>query len=447
MRRYLLAILCWMMVSVAYADEAALHFLTLADIHFDPFIACHNTVPCPLIKQLQHAPASAWPALLAKYDIDPPQYKQDSNYPLLISALSAAKQAAAKEDAKFVIVLGDFLGHNYRKYYKKYSGDQTMAGYQAFVKKTLSFLTDQLANTFPSLNVYSVVGNNDSYQGDYASDPNGKFFKDTAMIWSRLIKEKNNRAGMLHTFPIGGYYAVDIPSFHARLIVLNTVLFSSKADGEEGAAAAELNWLHNELTAVKMKHQKAMIAMHIPAGIDVYATLKLRLFRLIELWKPEDTNRFEAELKHFSPQIVGIFAGHLHSDWFQVLTFNNVDRIPVTGTPSISPIIGNNPGFKIYTYLPASQQIETFETYYYPLNQRKMWGVEYHFKGIYQTNCDHCSIVSGMGALQATGSLADYYKQFYAVGTASQPITTQWDPYYWCAIRKIQAKEYKECVK
>lgn len=425
------------------------HFLTLSDIHFDPFIACHETTPCPVIQKLREAQSNEWPMILAKYDTEFPRYRQDSNYHLLRSSLIAAKRASQKENIQFVIVLGDFLGHDYRRLYKKYAGDKSRAGYESFVKKTMTFLTRELALAFPSIDVYAVVGNNDSYRADYYSSPNGQFFADIANLWSGLIKEKANRTAMQREFPIGGYYAIDIPHQpNLRLIVLNTVLFSSKAKGKEinQAANKELNWLHQQLELAKTKNQKVFIAMHIPAGIDVYATLQFRLFRLIELWETEYTKRFEAELKQFAPQLAGIFAGHLHSDWFQILTLSNANKIPVTGTPAISPLFGNNPGFKIYTYSPESEQLENYETYYYPMNPNKSWGVEYTFNRIYQANCKQCQIINGMTALRPENNFVDYYKHFYSVGTNSQPIVTRWNPYYWCATRGINADEYKRCV-
>ena len=116
--------------------------------------------------------------------------------------------------------------------------------------------------------------------------------------------------------------------------------------------------------------------MHIPPGIDVFATLKLHLFRLISLWTQVDINRFEDVLAPYAPEIAGILAGHLHSDWSQVLTLENKQEIPISGTPSISPIFGNNPGFKIYTYFP-DQKLEQAETHIYLLNGQDRWSQRY----------------------------------------------------------------------
>lgn len=429
------------------------YFLTLADIHFDPFISCQTTKvqPCPLIVKLNRAPVNEWSMLLAAYDKSVPVYRQDTDYSLLVSSLTAAKKAAASEHAQFVIVLGDLLGHNFKHYYKKYSQDQTAAGRLVFTRKTIQFVTNELAKTFPQTNVYMLVGNNDSYQNDYVTPPNSLFLKEAASEWSALIKNKMQREEMQQTFPYAGYYAINLsPDAKLRLIVLNTVLFSVKAKGKnvDQAADNELKWLQQQLASVKAHQQKAIIAMHIPPGVDVYATLRLRLFTLVSLWKPAYAARFQTELQQFAPVISGIFSGHLHSDWFQVLTFNqSTNEIPITGTPSISPIFGNNPGFKIYSYSPTSLQLDDFVTYYYSLSDKRTWGLEYDFNHIYQANCHDCIMIHGMDALAQTGELAAHYRQFYAVNMLDrQSIVSQWQPYYWCAIHEVDVNRYKKCV-
>src|SRR5258706_16010342 len=99
--RVIISVICMTLTVPAFAaskpsamptDE--LTFLTLSDFHFDPFISCHNAVPCPLIQKLNASPYEKWPAIFKAYSKDAPQYRQDSNYTLLTSALIAAKKTA-----------------------------------------------------------------------------------------------------------------------------------------------------------------------------------------------------------------------------------------------------------------------------------------------------------------------------------------------------------------
>lgn len=435
-------------VAAFAAEDNTANFLSLSDIHFDPFVSCHGKIPCPLIMSLRKSAASEWPKILAADANEVPQYRQDTTYPLLLSALNASKKTAEQRNAKFVLVLGDSLGHDYRRFYKKYANDKNGVHYQEFVLKTLQFMNLEIKNAFPTLSVYEVVGNNDSYRNDYVSTPNGPFYSDMARLWGSLIVNNENRSMMQQQFPTAGYYAVTVQP-GLRLIVLNSVLFSkhTKSKTVELAANRELDWLHKQLQIAKEMHQKVFIAMHIPIGIDVYASLRIKLFTLIELWKPNYTKRFRDELAQFAPEISAIFCGHLHSDWFQILTFNGSNEIPVTGTPSISPLFGNNPGYKIYSYSLPDFELKDFTTYYYPVNGSKTWTVEYDFNQSYQSECKNCVALTGMNLLTKKGTLSEHYKRFYALGTDDKAINTKWNPYYWCAVRQISTDDYRKCIE
>ena len=346
-------------------------FLILTDIHFNHFSGCESMVPCSLIEKLRQVPVEQWPKILAVFNRQPSKYGEDTNYFLLTAILGAAKQKAEQENIKFVLVLGDFLGHDFRASYKKYSRYHDLTGYTLFVQKTFEFLSKQLNQTFPHVNVYAVVGNNDSYTGDYQSQPNGKFFQDGKRFWGYLIKDSVNRNKMMREFTKGGYYTVNIVDpFPFSIIVLNSNFFSVNARGKniDFFADQQLDWLHHELQLVKSKHQKAFIVMHIPDGIHFYALFHIRLFTLVDLWKKNYIQRFQRELKQFAPQIAAIFVSHLHTDWLQLLTFNRAVGIPAVGTVSVSPIFGNDPGFKICQYDSTSLEIENLFTYYYHLH-------------------------------------------------------------------------------
>ena len=436
--------------SLVFAAKNPTQFMSLTDIHFDPFTTCTKEItPCPIIEKLQNSSVDQWDTILTTNDTLPPKYKQDTNYTLLKSALLQCQKTARLTHPRFVIVLGDFLGHDFRQHYDFYSSDKTQQGYQSFVKKTLEFLAQKIAVTFPTIDVYTAVGNNDSYQDDYFSDPNGDFFNDMASTWSRLIKDKNNQKTMKKEFPTGGYYAIDFPSEpRFRLIVLNSVLFSNKSQGTsvDIAAEQELNWLHDELQSVRRQHQIALIAMHIPAGVDVFASLKNTPFTVVSLWKPVYTQRFQEELQAYANNIIAILPAHFHMDEFQVLSMENVKSIPVIFTPAISPLFGNNPGFKVYRYSHRSHQLTDFVTYTNALSTTQTWNKEYDFNTLYQPDCANCSLIDGMNRLQKTGDLANYFMTYFSGGTTSQPITTKWLPYYWCDIHTIIPVDYQNCI-
>jgi hypothetical protein len=97
------------------------------------------------------------------------------------------------------------------------------------------------------------------------------------------------------------------------------------------------------------------------------------------LWKPPYIYLFQAEINQFAPEIAGIFAGHLHSDAFSILTVGEKHEIPMVGVTSISPIFGNNPGFKICIYSTNPLRLESYINYSYPLNGKRMWDMGNRF--------------------------------------------------------------------
>lgn len=440
---------CLIMAGQAFADDTKAYFLCLADIHFDPFVTCKSR-SCPLIQALRQAPPEQWETLFSKYDTQGPAYRQDTNFPLLKSTLDASKKAAEQYQVKFILILGDFLAHDYHSRYRQYTKDYSHAGYQLFVKKTLTFITLELQKYFPSTDIYALVGNNDSYHRDYFSQVGGDFFYDVSYLWSSLIKDQTNRSQMQQMFKSAGYYAFNAPAQpNLRIIMLNTNLFSANAVGRTvpQAAIQQLDWLHQELLQAKAKQQKVLIAMHIPTGIDVHMTLYLRLFTLIQFWQEKYLIRFNEEMQLFSDEVIGILAGHVHADWFQILSLKNAHDVPVSGVPAISPIFGNNPGFKVYHYTQQSLQLGGFYTYYFPFKQRNTWVSEYDFNQIFLPHCLSCPLIAGFKLIQETKHLAELYQEFYAVSSDQRVIKPHWLPYYWCAIRNFYSKDYQQCLQ
>lgn len=349
------------------AEQNTFAFLSLSDIHFDPFIVCkvQKIKPCPLIQKLNAASATEWPAILKQYDTIAPASYRDTGYMLLTAMLASAKQAANEDHAQFVLVLGDFLGHEYRQYYRIYTKDASRAHYQEFVKKTLTFLLGQLRDTFPGLDVYIISGNNDGYRHDYFVETNSAFFQDLSAMSAKLIVNPQHRAELEKTFPRAGYYAVELNT-RLRLLMLNSVLFSYKVNGVQVARAAnqELDWLHQQLTLAKQKQQRVLMAMHIPEGKDFYLLSSIKLLRLLDLWRADYTKIFNAEVAEFAPEIAGILTGHLHWDSLHTLKINGAE-VDAVGVPAISPIFGTRPAFTTLFYSLPDYQLEDRETFTY----------------------------------------------------------------------------------
>jgi hypothetical protein len=425
-------------------------FITVADIHFDPFMGCEKLPrPCALLQALKTTDYKSWDSILSKSSMRIPRYQEDTNYLLLESTLLALQKVNQTNKPQFVLVLGDFLAHSFRSKYKKYSSDNSKEGYTQFVKKTLQFLTYKLNQTFPDTSIYPVVGNNDSYTGNYNVVPNGAFLHDTANTWAVMIKDKNNQQAFLQLFPQGGYYAITLP-YNQKILVLDTVLFSSNSRKKAMAIMAkqQLNWLKAQLTLAQNEHSHVILAYHIPVGVDVFTSVKLFLLTLREFWHPQYSREFQQILQVYGDTIVAILPAHIHMDSYQIVPVAN---IPILFTPSISPVYGNNPGFKVFTYFPETLLIQDYVTYYYPYLETSLgdWKLEYSFNKVYQPDCMHCTIVNGMHNLKMNNRLASYYQQFYAVSKNSLISNNRqnWNPYYWCNINNIGKSNYRFCLR
>lgn len=334
------------------AAETTFNFLTLADIHFDPFITCNQNIsaPCPLIVELRHVPVKQWDDIFAKYEKQYFPSHQDSNHFLTNAAFAIAKQITQEKKPLFILVLGDLLGHDFPKRYRKYSADTSRQGYQQFVKKVFNYLTERLQQSFAAQDVFLIVGNNDSYHNDYMVYTHSHFFNDLAQFSKSLMQQSISATSR---FKEAGYYAYEMSSI--KILVLNSVLFSNKARGPNLPLAAErqLKWLNQELISAKEKQQKVLLAMHIPPAIDIYIGGHIYLFTLKNLWKTAYIKEFDQQIQKYANQIIGIFVGHLHQDWSQFLTLDK-SQVPLFGTPAISPIFGNAPSMKLYSYrLPS----------------------------------------------------------------------------------------------
>jgi len=424
-------------------------FISLADIHFDPFAACKRAPrPCAMLQKLRAADYKSWNVILASNGMPMSSYGEDTNYPLLQSTLMELKKINTNSNPQFVLILGDFLAHSFREKYNKYSSDTSSESYHQFVNKTLQFLTDQLHQTFPNVNVYPLLGNNDTLTNDYDVVPNGLFLHDAANAWSLLIKDKANRNAFLMTFPQNGYYAVTLPQ-QQKILMLDTVLFSSHTSNRVMTLAAnnQMEWLKQQLALAKKQNRHVILACHIPVGVDIFTSFKLYFLFIKGFWQTSYSAEFQQLMQQYADIVIAILPAHIHMDAFQSIPDTN---IPVIFTPSISPIFGNNPGFKEFTYDPHTLSLDNYVTYY--LDNTAMisdWRLEYNFNQVYQHDCEpSCSLIHGIRNLSVNNRLALDYQQFFSVGHHSQPITKDhyWQSYYWCGIHNITKVAYKTCL-
>lgn len=430
--------------------------LVISDIHFNPLTACeHKPKPCKLLSELREADTSDWDTVFKRYSpTESLRYKKDSSIVLLNAFLKNIH--SLRPDT--VLVLGDYLAHDFYRQYRRYSLETNIKHYNEFVRKTMQYLSGKLRAAIQhETPIYAVIGNNDAYANlhckdpDYCVIPAGEFYRDTTQQWKQFISDGNTKAFSL-SFPNAGYYAAELPNHpDIKVIALNTVLFSTKAQGNNIAESAqrELEWLAQQFAAAKKNKTKIILTMHIPIGIDVYKTVKNPFHPIIAFWRVSYAKQFLKLLDHYSEQIIALFGAHIHKDGFMLIHPSKGKSLVNIITPSISPIYENNPGYQLVTLDPKRKQIINYTTFYLPIRDTKpKWKIAYHFNATYQPDCkQQCNVIDGMRRLQPHSDLATQYVKNFTVGTVSQPIHHgKWLPYYWCSIHNVMPDAYKHCL-
>jgi Calcineurin-like phosphoesterase len=232
--------------------------LSLTDFHFDPFY------DPKLFHELVQSPPSEWTRIFAGSQVSGyGQYGKDSNYNLFVSALKHAALAAPK--AAFILLAGDWLAHGLSDTYYHYAGRRDPQGLYEFIDKTITFLTQRIREQFPDIPIYPVLGNEDSYCGDYHVQPEGEFLRRRAETWKVLFHNGRNERAFMQTFPTGGYYAVARPGTpQHRIVVLNTVFFAADYRNQCGnrrddPAGDQLHWLAAQLKEAAAKGDKVWL--------------------------------------------------------------------------------------------------------------------------------------------------------------------------------------------
>jgi hypothetical protein len=412
------------------ADSTTGNFLLMSDIHFDPF------ADPKLVKSLIAAPVEKWESIFkSSSDKAFASSGKDTNYPLMISALSAS---AKKGRYDFAILTGDYLVHESRKLFEPFGGKDEQV-YEDFVTKTEIFVAREVQKRLSRTPVYFSLGNNDSECGDYMMATHTKFLAVLANEWTTLKKYPEAQTTMADA----GYYAIPHPTLAAtELIVLNDIYWSnrysedscySQPDDREGDK--EMDWLKAQLTGAKDQNEKVILVMHIPPQTDFFGTLKamdkgkqkVKLF-----WADKYEDAFIQLMKSYSNTVEFSFAGHTHMDDFRILNDDQGKAFLVTHIcPAVSPIRFNNPGFQVMEYDKTTGDIKDMATFYLEnlatARGSGKWDLEYDFDSAYG--------LTGYSAANLTSLTADFdsdkdklsrFARYYAVSAPELIQTDDW---------------------
>lgn len=428
------------------------NILSASDIHFDPFF------DPSLMPALIKADYKQWPAIFNSSTIKQPNgYNHDSNFPLFVSALAAMKQQ--NPSPAFIVITGDFLCHSFQSNYAKYA-PQYPDSVRSFTSKTIRCMAMMFDQYFPKSVVLPVLGNNDSFCGDYMIDPGGEFLTMFAKAWAPLQRNHSPKAdnAFIAHFAKGGYYTYTLKDGSGgKLVLLNTIFFSSSYNNAcetqpAHPAADELNWLAAMLKQSQAQKTKLWLVAHIPPGIDVNKTINGKgtcVQNIRTMWRDSCNQVFQAMVIKYSSVIKAGLAGHTHMDDFRLLY--DVKGSPVFFmhiTPAVSPLFGNNPGFQSLTYNKTSFKLLDSKTYYLnPNATASAWAFEYDFKNTYNVKGINPVSLDGLRKnIAATPTYLNSYIKYYDMSNPQQNgINLQNWRAYWCANGNLTTAGFSNC--
>jgi hypothetical protein len=414
-------------------------FLSVSDIHFDPF------ADPAIVTRLEAADVSQWDAILASSTVTAfATYGSDLNDPLLRSAIGAMKEQLPSPE--FVLISGDFLAHDFDKSYQQYAADKSQTAYTAFVRKTNAYVASAFRKVYPGVRIYPALGNNDSDCGDYAVAPDGAFLADFRDVWSPIVGSRS----FDRRFPTGGYYHADVSGLTGvRLIALNTNFFSTSYQnpcGKPGPdpGVRELEWLDAELELAREQGKRVWLLFHIPPGMNVYNTVEgssaCPTLTPQTFWKDDYAQKYLSIAAAHRRTIIGSFAGHTHQDEFRMASG---DFIHVT--PSVTPIFGNNPAFEIVD-VGRNGDIAGYTAWHLP-NVTLPWAREYSFAEAYgKSRYDAATLADLAAAIGSDPVTRARYFGYSSSGSAKSTAgaLAKWQG-YWCGLTAMSGNAFTTC--
>ena len=455
-------------VAESQADGKTVSAVLVSDIHLDPFYDPAKA------KLLVAAPVSEWEAILggpespgraeafAALQKSCGIQSEDTTDLLFQSSLHAMRAQGAH--ARFVLVSGDLIAHQFPCRFRIVVPDGTPEEYSAFVEKTIDYVLTGLRRSLPGAPVYAALGNNDSGCEDYRMDAGGGFLHATATVMLRSLPKSAEKRRALDDFAQGGYYsaALSAPMQRTRLIVLNDVFLSRNYAMCEGkpdptAAEAELAWLQKQLAGARAHHQRVWVMGHIPPGVDIHVAA-LHLRSVCEGAPPQMFLRSEklAEtLERYADVVrLGIFA-HTHMDELRLLAPDGAtpkQMVAIKMAPSITPVHGNNPAFLVARIDPALAELKDYSVFVASngTGVGTTWSKEYTYSEAYHESAFAPAEVAHLvdefaRDPEAESSASRAFIRYFYAGDTLGLIKPLW-PEYVCALGHADAAAFSKCA-
>lgn len=425
------------------SSETSYQAILISDVHFDPF---YDT---SLFQALNAADHTQWAGIFATSTVTTPaEWGSDSNYLLLHLALSSVQARGAS--SSIAIFPGDMLSHHFDTTFYSLYGSTDYDAMKAFAYKTAAFLATEVRSYLGNIPVMFALGNNDEYEGDFKLEPNSQFLSDTAEVfYTDFLNSTADHQSFLNTYEAGGYYSAEPLGSGLEVIVLNSVFFSPDAASDVAdAVQTELSWLDTTLASAQAAGKKVWLLMHVPPGANIHSTKDYldaegHISEAKMMWVADYQASFLQTLSKYSSIVTLTIAGHTHMDEF---------RLPsgaLEGLPSISPIDGNDPAFKLITFSADTFAPIDYSSLNYDLaNTPSQFNSYYTFSSAYLVQGLLDSALTELyPLLETSGSRQALYRRYYYSGhDSASPITDANWKVYWCGIGNMAEQDVIDCV-
>ena len=416
--------------------------VVFSDVHFNPFYD-HALFPA-----LVAADVSEWEGIFKTSGISAPSAAgSDTNYPLLVLALSGIRQNLGA--SPLMIYTGDLLGHTFPQQFFALFGSQDVAAMKAFANKTVAFVMGQVRSSAGNIPVVFAVGNGDSYSG---YGPDSTFLSNTAeLFYTKFLNGAVDHQAFLNTFTAGGYYSAEPSGTNLMVIGLNTIVFSPLVPGNNDAAvAAQLAWFDSRLASAQAAGQRVWLLMHAPPGADIGSTTGLvdsngHLASAVMMWKPDYQTSFFQILSKYQGVVALTLAGHTHMDEYRILPSSDVLEV----TPAISPNFTDNPAFKVFSFSRDTLKPIDYSSLSYDLSKPPgQFNAYYTFSAAYSApGLLNDSLAQFFPALVTDRAKQALYRGYYFSGqNTSNIITNKNWPVFWAGIGKMGQQEFIDSV-
>jgi hypothetical protein len=193
------------------------------------------------------------------------------------------------------------------------------------------------------------------------------------------------------------------------------------------------------------------LIFHIAPGIDGFASSHRKDggTAAVPMWKPVYTEAFEKLLVRYRDTVLISLAGHEHVDDFRLIAGSLVQM-----TPGVSPVVGQNPGFRVVSF-QANGALSDEATYYLSNLNRVLegagpeWKLEYSFAKTWGARqVDFKSFRKLSRDIEAKPEVRERWSVLYSVSGAKEiAITKQAFPQLFCATGNNMETSFQACVK